>query len=97
MLIINKGAFKLKNIRQDNSIEFIKIQISSLDNPIEHGIKIHTIPHRLSNDNINLCIKILPTQYLNNLIPLILLNHLFHHPYILLISGTMSIHNTIHF
>lgn len=56
---------------------------------------MHAKPHGLPNDDIDFSIKIFPTFHLNDLIQLIFLNDLLHHPNILLFCWGMTAHNTV--
>jgi hypothetical protein len=58
---------------------------------------MHTKPHGLTDNNINLSIKILPRKNLNNILKLIFLDNLLHHPNILLLRQRVPIDYTIHF
>ena len=97
MLILDKRAFKLQLVRKYNSILFIQIQIPCFDHSIEHTVVMHAIAHRLSDNHINLSIEIFERKYLNDMLQLIFLYNLFHHPNILLLTQIMPIHNAINF
>lgn len=95
VLIIDEGALELEPIGKDDSSIFIQIQIPGLNHPIKHAIIVHTEPHGLTYDHINLCIEILPTEHFNHSLQPILLHNLPHHPHILLLRQRVPINNTI--
>jgi hypothetical protein len=97
MLIVDEGALEFEFIREDDTMFFVQVQITSFYHSVQEPIIMHTKPHGLTDNNINLSIKILPRKNLNNILKLIFLNNLLHHPNILLLRQRMPIYYTIYF
>lgn len=67
------------------------MEIPGLDHSIKESIIDEIIPHGLADDDINMLIKILKKYYIDDMLPLILLNNLLHHVLILDFDFTMAI------
>lgn len=62
------------------------MEIPGLDHSIKESIVDEIIPHGLADDDINMLIKILKKYYIDDMLPLILLNNLLH--YVLILIST---------
>lgn len=92
MLIVDKGALETYFVGQNEAfVDIFHMQISSLDHAIKKPIVNEVVAHRLPYNNIDILIKILKEDHINDMLPLIFLNDFLHHILILDLYFAMSI------
>lgn len=96
VLIMNSNALQGERVRE-NEASSVQEHVPGLDYSIQHAVEVQAVAHRLSDDDIDFNIEVLPRHHLNHILHLVFLHDLSHHVNILLFSLSVPVYNTVHF